>query len=459
MQSCDIAVIGAGPAGLAAATTAAKLGFSTVLLDEQPAPGGQIYRGVETAGADRARILGPDYARGRELAKAFRASGATYMDGALVWNISTDLMLDVSRAGASTQIAAGSLIVATGAVERPWPLPGWTLPGVTTIGALQILLKSSGVVQEDAVLAGSGPLLWLMAAQMVDADVPPRAVVETTPRANYRAALRHLPGALRGRGYLTKGLAMIRKVRRAGVKVHTGAEDLAVEGKDAAAALRFTVKGRAHRIETGSIGLHQGVVPNQQITRLLRCDHAWDASQMCFRPVLDTDGLSSVAGIYVAGDGAGIGGAKSAVLRGEAAALAIAARSGRGDAARSGAVRAALSRDAAVRPFLEALYAPAPHVTRPADDTIVCRCEEVTAGAIREAVDLGAPGPNQVKSFLRAGMGPCQGRVCGLAVSAIIAERRGESPEQTGYYRIRPPLKPIPLSELASFTPADRAAE
>lgn len=454
-RRCDIAVIGAGPAGLAAATAASRLGYDTVLLDEQASPGGQIYRSIETADAARRDILGRDYSQGRGIVDAFRASNATWLDGALVWNISTDRVIDFSRAGASSQLEAKTIIVATGAVERPWPLPGWTLPGVTTVGALQILMKSSGIVQEDAVLAGSGPLLWLLAAQMVDAGAPPRALIETTPKANFRAALPYLPAAMRAPGYLIKGWQMIRKVRRAGVRIVGGAEDLAIEGTDAARAISFTSKSQSDRIETPNIALHQGVVPNQQITRLLRCDHVWDASQHCFRPVTDESGQSSVEGIYIAGDGAGIGGALSAAIQGEITVLSIAARDGRGDAERIKVLQTAWARDAAVRPFLEALYAPASHVTSPADDSIICRCEEVTAGAIRDAVDLGAPGPNQVKSYLRAGMGPCQGRVCGLAVSAIIAQRRGETPDATGYYRIRPPLKPIPLSELAQYAQSD----
>src|SRR5690606_33724475 len=139
----------------------------------------------------------------------------------------------------------------------------------------------------------------------------------------------------------------------------------------------------------------------------------------------------------------------AAALQGRLVALSISG----GDPARIARLRTALARDAAIRPFLEALYAPAPEVLAPADDTIICRCEEVTAGTIRATVDLGAPGPNQVKSMLRTGMGPCQGRVCGLAVAGIIAARKGEDPQVTDYYRIRPPLKPIPLAELAGFAP------
>jgi len=199
------------------------------------------------------------------------------------------------------------------------------------------------------------------------------------------------------------------------------------------------------------VALHQGVVPNQQITRLLRCDHRWNGSQRCFVPELDEFGETSVAGVYVAGDGGGIGGAAAAALQGRLVARRIAQKAGRRTVGEIAGLMAELRREMSIRPFLETLYAPAAAVLSPSDETMICRCEEITAGQIREAVDLGAPGPNQVKSFLRSGMGPCQGRMCGLAVTEIIAERRDEPPSLVDYYRIRPPLKPLALSELAAL--------
>lgn len=449
MKQVDLIVIGAGPAGLAAAAEAAAQGLSTILMDEQAHPGGQIYRNVEQVPGPRAEILGEDYAAGRAIAQTFRDSDAIYMPGTLVWNIGTDGVVDYSRDGRSGQIRARRILSATGAVERPMPIPGWTLPGVSTAGALQIMLKSGGIVQDGAVLMGSGPLLWLIAAQMVEAGCPPKAIVENLPAGRYRAAIRHLGGAIRGRSYLFKGLAMMRKVRAAGVPIHFGATDLAVEGDGQAEAVTFRSRGTAHRIETATVALHQGVVPNQQITRLLRVTHIWDSSQKAFRPVLDDTGRTSLDWLWVAGDGGGIYGARAAALQGRIAALAIADKT---DAVAD--LRHDLAGDMAVRPFLEALYAPSEDILRPADDVIVCRCEEITAGAIRGAVDHGAPGPNQVKSMLRTGMGPCQGRVCGPAVAQIVADRRDVAPAGDAYFRIRPPLKPIPLSELASFDPA-----
>jgi len=450
-EACDLAIIGAGPAGMAAAVTAARAGLSVVLLDEGKAPGGQIYRDIEHSTGSRRRVLGGDYSAGLSLAKDLRASDAVYLPNSSVWNISTDRIIDYSCDGSSFQLQATYILAATGAVERPCPIPGWTKLGVTTVGALQILLKSAGVVEEDAILAGSGPLLWLVASQMVAAGHPPVAVVETTPRGRFAAAFPHILGAARGHRYLRKGLSLMRKVRAAKVPIYSAATDLCVLGDGEVAGLQFTSKGRVHKLPARHVAFHQGVVPNPQITRLMRCDHRWDAQQKCFRPIVSDRGKTSFEHLYTAGDGAGIMGAVSAALQGRLAALDIAIELGKSPPERAARLEAGLRKDAAVRPFLEALYAPAAQFLSPSDDVTVCRCEEITAGAIRKAVDLGAPGPNQVKSYLRSGMGPCQGRVCGLVVAAIIAEQRATSMDDTGYFRIRPPLKPLRLQELAGF--------
>lgn len=443
----DLAIVGAGPAGMAAAVEARRHGLSVTLLDEQPSPGGQIWRAIERTDDRRRRLLGADYARGADLARELRDSRARYRPGATVWNIEEGWHLDYSCGGGAHGVTAGALIVATGANERPVPVPGWTLPGVTSAGAMQILLKAHGGIKPGLVLAGNGPLLWLIAQQMVAAGSPPAALVETVPRGRYLRALTRLPGALRGHSDLRKGLAMMRTVQRAGVRIYLHASDLRIEGKEHAEALSFRQGGRSRRLETGAIALHEGVVPNQQITRLLRCDHRWNAEQHCFEPVLDGTGRTSKRSLWIAGDGAGIAGADAAVLRGRIAAAAVARASGK--KVSTGDLERQLTRITAARPFLDKLYQPTTKTRRPDDGTIICRCEEVTAGAVRKALSDGAPGPNQLKSFLRAGMGPCQGRMCGLAVSELTAEAMGRPPQEEDYYRIRPPLKPLPLAELA----------
>jgi thioredoxin reductase len=455
MRTYDIAIIGAGPAGISAAVEADRHGASVLLLDEQPRPGGQIYRNVQIATPRQKNVLGEDYNKGAALVSALAGSGAVHLAGVTVWQVSGDGRIAFSRNSQAEQVQARHVIVATGATERPVPVPGWTLPGVLTAGAAQILMKSGGLVADKAVLVGSGPLLYLVAAQMVAAGHPPKALVETQTSSDLRAALKHLNGALKGWRYLVKGLGLIGQLKRAGVRRYTGARDIAVAGVERAEAVSFVHNGRHHRIEADTVLLHQGVVPNTQITRSLQLDHNYDDGQKCFVPVTDAFGQTSNPMLSVAGDGAGIGGAIVAALSGQLSALGAVQRLGLIPKETLETVAAPLLKvrtyERAIRPFLDRAYPPSPDILRPADKTIICRCEEVTAGDIRRYAALGCKGPNQAKAFGRSGMGPCQGRFCGLTVTEILASENGLSQQETGVFRIRAPLKPVTLGELAVY--------
>ncbi len=455
----DLAVVGAGPAGLAAATTAAGLGMKAIVLDEQPAPGGQIYRGVEdvaTRRPGRLAIFGEDYADGLALVRRFRASGAEHVASAAVWQVDRDLTVHYRACGTARSLRARQVLLATGAMERPVPLRGWTLPGVMTCGAAQVLLKTAGVVPEGrVVLAGSGPLLLLLASQLLRAGARPAAILETP--LNYRRALRHLPRFLLAPGYAARGLGMLGALRSAGVPYRRGVRDIHVVGTGHAECIDYECDGTRFAEAADVVLLHQGVVPNANLAWSLRCEVKWDNRQRCFRPVLDAWGRSSVAGVWIAGDGGGIAGARAAELSGTIAAFGAAAEIGRISAeecaVRASATRAELARHIKARAFLDALYRPAQEAVAPrAGDVIVCRCEEVTAGEIRRIVlEQDCPGPNQMKAFTRCGMGPCQGRLCGLTVTELIAEYRGISARDVGYYRIRPPVQPVTLGEIAGM--------
>ncbi len=464
MTRPDLIVIGAGPAGMAGATMAAQQGMSVLVLDEQPAPGGQIFRNLGASTAQQRQMMGPDYTAGQMLLDGLAAAPLTLISGAVVWDVDLERTVTYSKDGKAYRVKANYLLLSTGAMERPVPLPGWTLPGVMTAGAAQILMKTSGLLAKDAVLAGSGPLLYLVAVQMLRAGTPPKALVETQTPANYRAALRHAGGALRGWKALAKGARMLRELRRAGVPRYTAARDLAITGDTAASGLRFTAKGQVHHLECATVLLHQGVVPNTQITRALRLDHQWHAGQRCFHPVLSPWGQSSHSQIYVAGDGAAIAGAKAAEHAGQCAAADILRCAGRITAAQRDNLAASAKRnlagEQALRPFLDALYAPPAAILRPPDAVTVCRCEEVRAGDIRAYARLGCKGPSQTKAFGRAGMGPCQGRTCGLTVTEVLAQATGQSPQDTGYFKIRAPLKPVTLGEVAALhSPAPQQPE
>jgi NADPH-dependent 2,4-dienoyl-CoA reductase/sulfur reductase-like enzyme len=448
MTPYDLAIIGAGPAGMAAAIEARAHGLSVLVADENPAPGGQVFRAAEAAAADPAP--GPDIAPGLPLIAAFRAAGVDHRPATTLWHLDPDAgVLSLATAAASREVAARRVLLATGAQERPVPVPGWTLPGVMSAGAAQILLKSAGAVPAGrVVLAGQGPLAWLLAVQLARAGAAP-LVLETRRTSVAAAAMRAGAGLLAGHALLRKGLALMAEARRHGVRVVRGVRGLRAEGEGRVA--RVAWDGGAAPCDT--LLLHEGVIPATQVSRAIGLDHAWDAAQACWRPVADEFGASSHPRVAVAGDGAGIGGWEAAAAAGRLAGLDAARRAGAlaedAFAARIVAPFAARRAALALRPFLDALYAPPPEVLAPADATIACRCEEVTAGAIRRAAALGATGPNQMKAYLRCGMGPCQGRMCAPTVAALIAEVRGLAPGAVPPLRPRAPYKPVSVALLA----------
>ncbi len=447
----DLAIIGAGPAGMAAAIGAADLGLSVLVLDEQAAPGGQAFRGVTLASRDLA--LAGDYAiGGMPLVHRFRATvGVTYWPSSSVWHIAPDTgVVSVLRDGASTEITGRRILLATGAQERPVPVPGWTLPGVMTAGAAQIMLKTTGAVPRGkVVLAGQGPLMWLLAVQLLRAGVADLTLLQTTPAgAAFKAFA--AGGLWAGRASLGKGLSLMMQARRLGLRTFHHVGPIRAEGA-----------GRVERVLAANgtlpcdvLLLHEGVVPSTHVSQAIGLDHVWDESQLCWRPRVDAWGASSHPRVAVAGDGAGIVGWEASAAAGQLAALDAAWRAGWMDKAardaKAGGAMASWLRATALRPFLDRLYRPAPEILAPGDKaTIVCRCEEVTAGQVRLAARLGATGPNQAKAYLRCGMGACQGRMCGATVAAVIAAERGISIEEAGTLRPRAPFKPLTVGELA----------
>ena len=448
--SYDLAVIGGGPAGLAAASLAARAGVSTVLFDENPGVGGQIYRGITSTPVTDRAILGDDFWAGAELAADAKASGALIVNGATVWSLDPQRIVGVSMGGKARMIEARRVIIASGSQERPFPISGWTLPGVMTAGGAQTALKAQGLLPDGrTVIAGTGPLLWLLAAQILRAGGKIEAILDTTPRGNWLRALPHLPDFMLS-PYFAKGLGLLREVRARAPVVR--ADRIEAVGTDRLSEVVFGQGDRERRIAADLLLLHQGVVPNVNLAIAAGIRHAWNERQLCFQPMLDQDFGSSVPGIAVAGDGAGIAGGTAAVERGRIAAIAaVRALKPEATVPDPQTVRQCLQREEMGRAFLDWLNRPAERFRQPEGDTIVCRCEEVTAKQVRDMAAMGCEGPNQMKAFLRCGMGPCQGRLCGLTVTELIAKQRATTPAEVGYYRLRPPVKPITLAELASL--------
>lgn len=454
----DLLIIGAGPAGMSAAIRARGHGLSVLVVDDQSAPGGQIWRAVETvASTVTGALLGDEYRAGSALVQVFRSCGADYEPNTQVWQLEQGWHVYMSRAQKAEIVQTANVLLATGAQERPAPFPGWTLPGVLTVGAAQILLKTSRQVPAEPVwIAGSGPLVLLYMVQLLRAGGKIAGWLDTSPADSWRRGLPHLRGALTSWRDLLKGLKWMQALRAAKVPVFRNVTQFYGEGDGRLEHLVYeTQDGATHRVPARLLLVHEGVVPSIHITKALECRHSWLPEQACLVPELDIWGQTSQAGIFVAGDGAGIAGTHAAVVRGDLAAIGIMIRANQislDEAIRIAApLRQQLNAELAIRPMLDAMYPPRPTVFSPSDDTIVCRCEELTAGDIRAAAHIGKPGPNQIKSFTRAGMGPCQGRQCGYTIAHILAAEQDRSVDEVGFFRIRPPLKPLTLGELASL--------
>jgi len=458
----DVVIVGAGPAGMSAAITLSEYGLSVAVFDEQAQPGGQIYRNGQCADKLLATVLNKEplsratVIRGNELIERFNKCAANYFPESLVWNVESISVIAVKRRGQVYQTACRYLLVASGAQERPVPFKGWQLPGVMGVGAAQILLKSTGSLPKIApVLFGSGPLLYLYAVQLISAGLPPRAILDTTTRKNSIRSLRYLPEALKANTILKDGVRLLRSLRAASVPYYKDVTRLTASGASQIEGVEFTAGGKNLHIETSLLLSHHGVIPETQLLRASGVECYWNDSAQCWSPVLDEWGASSIEGLYVCGDVASINGAYSAEYDAALASFDIAFCAGVISLSERESLavshRKKSMRDKAIRPFLESRYRVPDSLLYPASDTMVCRCESITAVQIIESIEQGCYGPNQVKSFTRCGMGACQGRMCGPAVEALIACKTGCTRTEVGQFRARPPVRPVSLADIASL--------
>ncbi|MAY63519.1 MAG: FAD/NAD(P)-binding oxidoreductase [Rhizobiales bacterium] len=453
MSDLDLLIIGAGSAGMAAAVTAAARGLSVEVIEERASAGGNLHHQGNREAGERAAPHAPDHARGKELRARFERSGATLTNGTFPWRIEPDGSVALAGEARDTRSPKFTLI-ATGAMERPVAFPGWTLPGVMGAGAAQLLLKGSGIVPSGKiVLAGAGPLLYLVAWQLLQVGATPSAILDSSKVADRFAALPALLG-VRDRALVFRGLAMLRELRRAGVKFHR-VESIRATGEASVETVVAATASGPIDLPADVLLVHDGVIPATQLSRLAGCTHVWDETQQAHKPVTDEWGMSSSSALFVAGDCGGIGGGKAAEARGAIAALAIAEKLGLLSAEerdrKAAPHRKSLDVELRLRRFLDALYPPRLSTAGlEYEDTVVCRCENVTAGQLREAIAAGADGPSKLKPFTRAGMGPCQGRMCGPNLVRLLNQEKG-LPETDLMLNIRAPLKPVSLGEIAGL--------
>ena len=457
MAEPPIVVVGAGPAGVRAAATLARNGRRVVLIDENMRVGGQIYR-QPPPGAERpAKAL-----YGFEAEKAIAIHHALdglhdridYRPETLVWN-AREHVLDLDGPRGRERLPFDRLVLATGATDRSIPFPGWTLPGVFSLGGAQIALKAQGcAIGRRVVFAGTGPLLPLVAYQYAKAGADVAAVLDTS---SFAIKLKAAPGLLALPAVFAKGLYYLAQLKRRGIRVIEGVEGFAVEGDARPEAITWRRGAATGRIPCDAVGAGFGLRSETQLADLLGCAFAFDALTRQWLPTRDAEGRASERHLYLAGDGAGIAGADAAELAGERVAWTLLGDLGQPvDASRVAVLDKGLARIQRFRRAIEAAY-PFPHHLHAAipDDLTICRCEGVTVEDLRRQVDgRDASEMNRLKAYSRLGMGRCQGRMCASAGAELLGRWRGVEAGAVGRLRGQAPVKPIPVSDA---TPGEAA--
>lgn len=449
----DVLVIGGGAGGLSAAIAARRSGARVVVLDERAVGGGQYYK--QTA---EGAPLDAQQAEGARLVAEAHASGAEIIAGAEVWGAFDGPLILAEQEGAALIVRPKTLIVATGAYERPEIVPGWTLPGVMTTGAAQTLWRSYRSLPGPRVaVCGSGPLNMQVALELAEGGAEIAIVAEAAP-SPFRHPLRGLRLAVRGPGLAWKGLSMLRGLSRRGVPVLNRTRLQSVEAADGALLAHFrTADGTIRSVAADAVCMNAGFEPQNEILRLLGAEMKYDRTVGHLR-CKRTDALeTSVPGIFAVGDCAGLGGAPAACAEGRIAGRAAAQRAGYGDAYDLFADQRELSRHRRFQRALWRLHDIAPRsLNGLPPETILCRCEEITLGAALEGHAANPGHLGTLKRGTRLGMGRCQGRYCGPAAARLIAAGTGDALTDRSFFAPRVPVKPVAISAILA---ADEALD
>ena len=465
MKKFDVAVVGLGPAGMTAAVALAGQGLKVAVFDENARPGGQKYRQAPAAfNAIDGRTLGLADRDGRRLVERFnQAAGAMEIfPDTVIWGIFEGRQLAFDRNQTSDSITFEKLVLCEGACERVVPFPGWTLPGVMTLGGLQKFAVHQRVLPgKRIVLSGSGPLLLAVAAELIETGAEKPIVCEAS---NLNGALGLMLELCAQKGLLCEALSYLLPVLRRRTPIHRSHTVIAARGHGRVEEVDIArldsdwkpMPGTRKTLPVDVVGLGFGFQPMARLCRLARCALSFDTSQRTFRPLVDAFMRTSTTNVYAAGDSTGIGGAKMAQVEGQIAAHHIAAELGRISTSDLDHAFHRLDREkkkiGRYMACLERMFTPRKGIYDIiTDNTVVCRCEEATAGDILTAIRKNHLNLNAIKKRTRMGMGPCQGKTC-ETVAAELALGAGVPLADLGSLSVRTPIAPIPMSSLARYS-------
>jgi NADPH-dependent 2,4-dienoyl-CoA reductase/sulfur reductase-like enzyme len=446
-----IVIIGAGPAGVRAAEAVVAAGLRPVVIDENPRDGGQIYRrqpdGFKRSGTD---LYGSEASKAGDLHASFDRlkTQIDYRPCNLVWNIFGGAV-HVACEGRTEALSYDRLIIATGATDRLMPVKGWHYAGVYSLGAAQIALKSQAcAIGRNVVFMGTGPLLQLVTRQYAKAGANVVALLDTSRLSDQ---IRALPKLASRPAMLMKGLGLVAGLTFSGLAIHRGITPVEIHGDDDHGVNAVTVQlasGLERRFACDAVALGYHLRPEFQLADLAGCRFSFDAQTRQFWPDIDASGRSSVAGVYLCGDGTRTQGADGAELSGRLAAHAALADAGHGTD--STVSRSWHNQYRVMERFRQGIADAYPwpyqQAAQLSDDTILCRCESITAGEVRAvATQKGADELNRAKALSRVGMGRCQGRYCGHAAAEVVAAATGLELEAIGRLRGQAPVKPFAI--------------
>jgi glycine/D-amino acid oxidase-like deaminating enzyme len=459
-RSCDVLVVGAGPAGLSAAKAAAAAGLAVVVIDERPSPGGQYYKQLAKSHVfAKPGARDRQYSGGQDLIEATRAGGAEILSGALAWGAFENKEIAVLADGRQILFLAKQIVLAPGAYERPTPFPGWTLPGVMTTGAAQTLLRAYRVLPgHDVVVAGNGPLNFQVAAELIAAGARVVAVVEAAPRPGVARLGSLVRLAALEPGLLWTGILYARRVARAGSPLLYSHALLAVEGSERVEAALVAPLGeggrpdgrRARRFKADAVCVNTGFVPSGELARQLGCQQRFDPGTGALATLRNDRGETSVPGIFVVGDGGGLGGALAAIEQGALAGETAARNLGKAVGNTPRPAAASLRRQQSFQAALWKLFAAPPRFDEPTEaSTVICRCEAIELDTIQREIQQGAISLRSLRAMTRAGMGRCQGRFCSPTLGRMLARSGGHIDPTADTFTPRVPAKPVTIGDLA----------